>query len=68
MTQQPKTPEYTRRAIKAYRERGVQKQITMNPRRNDEAQLLEAIGADKTPFSTLVKRLLKQHYKIKNDE
>ena len=64
----PKTPAYTRKAIKAFRARGVQKQITFNPRREDEAELLEAIGADKMPFSTRVKQLLSEHYGIQRDE
>lgn len=61
-----KLPSYTAEAIKRYRRKTVQKQVTFNPEKNeDEAQLLEALDQDNATFSTLVKQVLKEHYGIK---
>lgn len=57
------TPEYTRRAVKAYREKTKQKQVTFNTEKKGEAELLAHIEADAEPFSTLVKKLLEDHYR-----
>lgn len=57
------TPEYTRRAVKAYREKTKQRQVTFNLEKPEELALSEAIEADAEPFSTLVKKLLEDHYR-----
>lgn len=62
-----KTTPAQLRAVKQYERKVKKLQIVFNIKDNkDEADLLEAIEADKEPFSTLVKRLLKDHYRVKN--
>lgn len=57
-----KTPDYTRKAIRDYRQRTKQKQVTFNPKRPDEAKVMKALETETRPFSRLVKELLADHY------
>ena len=61
-----KTTPAQLRAVKQYEQKVKKLQIVFNIKDNkDEAELIEAIEADKEPFSTLVKRLLKDYYRDK---
>lgn len=58
-----KTPSYTRRASDNHRKKLATKNVTIN--KETEADLLMAIESDKTQsFNSLVKQLLRQHYKL----
>lgn len=57
-----KTPSYTLNAVKRYEQKVTKKNISFNP--DVEADLIRAIENDKTAFSTLVKQLLRKHYKL----
>ena len=61
-----KVPPYTAEAIQRYRQKTVQKQVTFNPSRPDEAAILKALDDEGAAFSTKVKELLKTHYGIKD--
>lgn len=57
-----KTPEYTRRAIRAYEKGLVQKKLTLH--KEKDADLIEAIKSDNEQFTPLIKRLLRDHYNL----
>lgn len=59
-----KTPEYTRKAVKAYDVKVKKKQVVLNPEQDDEMALLHAIDSDEMSFSERCKQLLKKHYGI----
>lgn len=63
MTQTPKTDPAQLRAVKQYEKKVKKLQIVFNIKDNpQEAALYKAIKADSTPFGTLVKQLLTEHY------
>lgn len=51
-----------KRAIKKYEKKISRKNVVF--RSDNDSDLIEAIGADSTPFSGLVKELLRVHYGI----
>lgn len=62
----PTTPDYIRRAVKRYDSKVKKVQIVFNLEKPQEAALYEAAtAADNEPVSSLAKRLLMDHYNIK---
>ena len=58
-----KTKDYVLRANANYRKRHTQSK-TIQFHNEKDAELLQAIANDTTPFSTTVKQLLKQYYQL----
>lgn len=57
-----KTKKSQLKAQKNYDSKVIRKQMTFNP--DTESDLIKAIDFDKEKFAVLVKRLLRQHYKL----
>lgn len=57
-----KTPEYTRRAIKAYEKGLVQKKLSLH--KDKDKDIIDAIDNDKELLAPLIKRLLRDHYNL----
>ena len=57
-----KTPSYTLKAVAKYEKKIKKKSLVINPQ--VDAELLKAIKNDEIAFSTRVKLLLKDFYKI----
>lgn len=58
--EEPKTPEYTLKAIKNYQKNLVRKSVTLDTRKDSE--LIEKLEGDTMPFNQRVKELLKEFY------
>lgn len=52
------------RASNRYESKTYRPRVVLNPDKNVERQLIEAIKSDRTSFSELVKQLLVKHYDI----
>ena len=66
MMSTPKTTPAQLRAVKQYEKKVEKLQIVFNVKdKPEEKALYDAIKADSEPFSTLVKRLLSEHYNSK---
>ena len=54
------------KALKKYRDKLIKKQITFNP--DKDSDLIAAMDNDKQPLNSLVKRLLREYYSLKDQE
>ncbi|AKG07140.1 hypothetical protein AAX06_01950 [Moraxella bovoculi] len=57
----PKTPEYTRKAIRAYEKNLVRKSVTFDVRKPDDMALLEMIEQDGRAFAEIARTALLEH-------
>lgn len=59
----PKTPEYTRKAIKNYEKNLIRKSVTFDVRKDDDMLLLEMIEKDGRTFAEIARTALLEHLK-----
>ena len=57
----PKTPEYTRKAIRAYEKNLVRKSVTFDVRKPDDMALLKMIEQDRRTFAEIARTALLEH-------
>ena len=57
----PKTPEYTRKAIRAYEKNLVRKSVTFDARKPDDVALLEMIEQDGRTFAEIARSAILEY-------
>lgn len=57
----PKTPEYTRKAIRAYEKNLIRKSVTFDVRKDDDMELLKMIEQDGRTFTQIARTALLEH-------
>lgn len=57
----PKTPEYTRKAIRAYEKNIIRKSLTFDVRKDDDIKLLKMIEQDGRTFAQIARTALLEH-------
>lgn len=57
----PKTPEYIRRAVKNYEKNLIRKSVTFDVRKDDDIKLLEMIEQDGRTFAEIARTALLEH-------
>lgn len=57
----PKTPEYIRRAVKAYEKNLIRKSLTFDVRKDDDMELLKMIEQDGRTFTQIARTALLEH-------
>lgn len=57
----PKTPEYIRRAVKNYEKNLIRKSLTFDVRKDDDMELLKMIEQDGRTFTQIARTALLEH-------
>lgn len=57
----PKTPEYIRRAVKNYEKNIIRKSVTFDVRKDDDMELLKMIEQDGRTFTQIARTALLEH-------